>query len=285
MTADLAVKIERLLGQSVGNIVPLSGGDVGEVYKVECGDGSSVVAKVENVEPIKLEKEARMLDYLSKVSQLPVPGVIQCSDGLLILEYIEGQSRFTAEAQEHAAELLAALHDITQSVYGFEEDTLIGSLHQPNPLISSWVEFFGEHRLFYMAHEGHNAGKLPGSLLNSVEAFCQDLERWLVEPNPPGLIHGDAWTGNILSNGDRIAGFLDPAIYFADPEIELAFTTLFRTFGKPFFDRYGELRPIAPGFFEERKDIYNLYPLLVHVRLFGGAYVNSAAQTLKNFGY
>ncbi len=80
-------------------------------------------------------------------------------------------------------------------------------------------------------------------------------------------------------------GFVDPAIYYAHPEIELAFTTLFGTFERPFFDRYHELRPIAPGFFEERRDIYNLYPLLVHVRLFGGSYVSSVERTLRQFGY
>ncbi|KPK03492.1 MAG: hypothetical protein AMJ56_19040, partial [Anaerolineae bacterium SG8_19] len=64
--------------------------------------------------------------------------------------------------------------------------------------------------------------------------------------------HGDAWAGNILANGDEITGFLDPAIYFADPEIELAFTSLFGTFGDAFFHRYREIRPIKPGFMELR---------------------------------
>ena len=84
---------------------------------------------------------------------------------------------------------------------------------------------------------------------------------------------------------DRIAGFVDPAIYYADAEIELAFSTLFATFSDAFFSRYGEIRPIKPGFFEERCDIYNLYPLLVHTRLFGGHYAGSVERTLKRFGY
>ena len=93
------------------------------------------------------------------------------------------------------------------------------------------------------------------------------------------------WGGNVLVKGGRIAGFVDPAIYYADPEIELAFSTLFSTFGDAFFARYAELRPLRPGFFEERCDIYNLYPLLVHVRLFGGGYVGSVSGTLSRFGY
>ena len=83
----------------------------------------------------------------------------------------------------------------------------------------------------------------------------------------------------------RIAGFVDPAIYYADAEIGLAFSTLFSTFSDAFFARYGEIRPMRPGFFEERRDIYNLYPLLVHARLFGGHYASSGERTLKRFGY
>lgn len=285
MPSELEPKIQQLLGLSVEDISPLSGGDVGDVYKVIVRDGSRIVAKYDQKEPDKIITEAWMLRYLKENSQLPVPEVIQCGDGLLLLEYIEGASRFSPMAEMHAAELLAALHNIRGAHYGFERDTLIGSLNQPNPPTQSWLDFFSEHRLYYMAAEAHEARKLPRPLLNAIELLCHDLSRWLVEPNIPGLIHGDAWTGNVLRVGDRITGFLDPAIYYADPEIELAFTTLFGTFGKPFFDRYQEIRSIKPGFFEERKDIYNLYPLLVHVRLFGGSYVNRVAEILSHFGY
>ena len=73
------------------------------------------------------------------------------------------------------------------------------------------------------------------------------------------------------------------AIYFANPEIELAFSTLFGTFSDHFFSRYNEYYPIEPEFFEVRRDIYNLYPILVHINLFGGSYVNSLSNTLRRF--
>ena len=88
----------------------------------------------------------------------------------------------------------------------------------------------------------------------------------------------------MLAERDHITGFLDPAIYYGHPEIELAFITLFNTFGEAFFHRYHALRPIAPGFFEQRRDLYNLYPLLVHVRLFGGGYVPPIERTLAGLG-
>ncbi len=126
---------------------------------------------------------------------------------------------------------------------------------------------------------------LPGSLFERVVRFAGQLERWLMEPERPSLIHGDIWTTNVLAVGDQISGFLDPAIYYGHPEIELAFVTLFGTFERPFFHRYQAIRPIAPGFFEQRRDIYNLYPLLVHVRLFGGSYIHSVDQTLQQFRF
>ena len=179
---------------------------------------------------------------------------------------------------------MAELHAIQQPQFGLEKDTLIGSLHQPNPVGDSWVDFFAEHRLVYMASKAYKENSMSLETLNRIERFTGQLDRWLQEPEHPSLLHGDVWTTNILAQRDRITAFIDPAVYYGHPEIELAFITLFNTFGSPFFNRYQELRPIPAGFFEERKDIYNLYPLLVHVRLFGGGYLRSVESTLARFG-
>jgi fructosamine-3-kinase len=77
---------------------------------------------------------------------------------------------------------------------------------------------------------------------------------------------------------------VDPAIYFGHPEIELAFTTMFGTFGQAFFQAYEELSPLEPGFHEQRLDLYNLYPTLVHVRLFGASYLAGIERTLARVG-
>lgn len=145
------------------------------------------------------------------------------------------------------------------------------------------MEFFRDHRLLYMADEAHRAGRLPADVRRRIDTIAARLEEWIEEPDAPALVHGDMWTGNVLCGENGIAGFIDPAIYYGDAEIELAFSTLFGTFNDAFFSRYAELRPIRPGFFEIRRDLYNLYPLLVHVRLFGGSYVGSVARTLRRF--
>jgi fructosamine-3-kinase len=282
---DLADTIENLIGARPTYIVGLSGGCVGEVYKVSMPNGHDLVAKVGD-DGSGLALEGWMLTYLTEHSNLPVPRVHLAEDRLLVMDFVASGGGLGPQAQIHAADLVADLHALTTSNgFGFDCDTVIGGLSQPNPWQSSWLSFFRDHRLMSMGREAERDGRLAASMLLRLERFASRLDHWLDEPDQPSLIHGDMWTGNVLSDRGRITGFIDPALYYADCEIELAFTTLFGTFGSAFFDRYSEHRPLKPGFFEERVDIYNLYPLLVHVRLFGGSYVQSVDRTLRRFGF
>ena len=276
--------VEAVLGTRLVRARPMGGGCIGEVYKAELSDGSKAVAKVDRAGESHLEREAYMLRYLGEKSDLPVPEVYHFSETLLLMEFVEGSGDLSG-AQEHAAELLADLHNITAQAYGHERDTLVGSLSQPNSWTGSWIEFFRDQRRLYLAGIAYEAGRLPADLRDRVEELAVKLDELLEEPKHPSLIHGDVWSGNVLARRDRIAAFLDPAIYHADPEIELAFIALFNTFGERFFRRYGELREIRPGFFEERRHLYNLYPLLVHVYFFGGHYVGSMEATLDWLGF
>ncbi len=282
---DLRREIETAVSQAVVDVAPLSGGCIGQVYRIRLADGEHLVVKADDGQSPKLDIEGRMLQYLEEHSDLPVPHVLHSQPRLLVMEFLPGDSYFPQGAQENAAELLAALHNVSAPTFGLEWDTLIGGLHQPNKPMASWLDFFREQRLLHMGKEGVRSGQLPTSVLSRLEKFCEQLDNWLLEPKRPSLIHGDVWTTNVLAVGSKITAFVDPAIYFAHPEIELAFTTLFGTFSVPFFRRYQEIRPLPDGFFDTRRDIYNLYPLLVHVRLFGGSYVGSVDRTLRRFGF
>ena len=281
----LAEKIAEHLGERLRSARPLGGGCIGEVYKVELADGTDLVAKVDREGESHLEREAYMLRYLRENSELPVPEVYHGSETLLLMEFVEGSSRFSEGAERHAAELLATLHGITADAYGHERDTLIGSLDQPNPWTGSWIQFFREQRLLYLARVAHEVGRLPAEDLRRVERLAEQIHELIEDPDQPSLIHGDARSANVLAKGDKITAFLDPAIYHADPEIELAFISLFDSFGAAFFERYEEIRGIRPGFFEERRDLYSLYPLLAHVYFFGGGYLSSVQSTLRRFGF
>ncbi len=300
MRSNLYEALREALGVAVASARPLSGGCIGEVYLVgleaplEDGGTRRVVAKVDQSSAPRLDVEGFMLEYLAGHSALPVPHVFHASPGLLVMAHVEGESHFSSSAQRHAADVLAALHAIAAPQHGLERPTLIGGLEQPNPRTDSWIEFFGDHRLRYMAEEGVREGCVPRAIYKRLVQFVERLGDFIEEPPHPSLLHGDAWTTNILAAEGRITAFLDPAIYHGHPEIELAFTTLFSTFGQHFFDRYHELRPIPAGFFEGaggkpgapgRKDIYNLYPLLVHARLFGSSYLGGVESTLRGFGF
>ncbi len=278
------VQIAQITGADVMGTRRLSGGMIGDVFRVSLADGRTLVAKAAQGTEATLDIEGRMLRYLRQHSDFPVPDVLHSDSTLLLMTYIENQGGITAQVQQEAGRVVAALHGVSAAHFGLEFDTLIGSLHQPNPQYERWIDFFREQRLLYMADVAHRAGQLSAEIRRRVDDFAPRLEALLHEPEQPSLIHGDLWGGNVLSLRGRLAGFVDPAIYYAHPEIELAFTTLFGTFGDPFFAAYQEVRPLQSGFFEERRDIYNLYPLLVHVRLFGGGYAAQVSAILRRFG-
>ena len=283
MNSDLLREIEAALGQRVSKVAPLSGGCVGEVYRVTMQDGAAAVAKVDKGVLPKLDVEGCMLKYLRERSELPTPQVYFSSPSLLVMEFLEGSSSFSASAEVHAADLLAALHELSAEQFGFERDTLIGGLHQPNAWTPTWRAFFREQRLLAMGRQALDAGCMRATTFGRLERFATRLDELVDEPAAPSLLHGDVWSANVLAKGRLITGFVDPAIYYGHAEIELAFIRLFSTFGERFFRRYHERRGIAAGF-DDRVDIYNLYPLLVHTRLFGGGYLQSLERTLSYYG-
>jgi fructosamine-3-kinase len=274
-------RLAAALGSSVVASERLGGGSIAAVCRAQLADGRSVVVKLGR----GLALEAWMLQWLARETAAPVPQVLHAEDDLLAIEYIDARPGLdSAAAERHLAEIVAALHGKRGARFGFERDTAIGGLPQPNGETEAWTAFFREQRLLFMAREAMTAGRLPVNLMARIERIAARLERFLPADVAPSLVHGDLWHGNVLSRGERVLGLIDPALYFADPEIELAFMTLFGSVGERFFAAYAERRPLAPGFFEERRDLYNLYPLLVHVRLFGGAYVPQVDASLARLG-
>lgn len=292
MDADTKGTLEHLLATTISHVSPLSGGQIAAVYAVTFAqplpdtitDTQGVTKAVVKVDfKGDLGCEGRMLQYLRDHSHLPVPQVYAQREGLLVLEHLPGRGLLNAAAERHMAELLADLHNVSADAYGdaysFAEDTLIGSLVLPNGWHDDWGQFFAQKRLVHFAELAHARGHLPEQTLARVVKLAEDALRWL-EPNPPGLVHGDVWSGNVLAEGDTITGIIDPALYYADPEVDLAYIDLFSTFGQAFWQRYHELRPINDAFWQQRRALYSLYPLLVHVYYFGGSYLAGVEQRL-----
>jgi fructosamine-3-kinase len=123
-------------------------------------------------------------------------------------------------------------------------------------------------------------GAVDAALAGRVAALLDRIEDLVVEPSDPRLVHGDVWTANLLTDGRRVRAFLDPACYYGHPEVELAYADWTDTFGDPFFDRYDDIRGIDPDFFDRRRFVYRVYPLLEHLLLFGDPYGDELAATL-----
>jgi fructosamine-3-kinase len=279
-------RIETTLASPVVKTSPLSVGFglTGLVVQLANGRRLAVKARRDGSGP-SLALEGSMLGDLARLSELPVPRVYVSEPDLLVMDFIDNDGgAITSAVERDAARLIAALHAVPRESFGYDRDTLIGPLPQPNPEASEWVPFFRDHRLMHMARAAHAEGQLPTPLFVRLEQLATRLDDYLLEPAFPSLLHGDLWTGNVLVRGDAIAGFVDPAVYFGHPEIELAFTTMFGTFGAAFFEAYEALRPLEPGFHELRRDLYNLYPTLVHVRLFGASYLQGIERTLARLG-
>lgn len=280
LATAVQAEIESHLKQKIVSVSPLSAANNAQIYRIIMADGSVCVAKLA---AHGLDVEAYMLGYLKEKSKLPVPTVYYSNAHVIIMEFIGSHHSLDDACQRNAADVLVELHKIHADSYGLERDTLIGFLRQPNTQSKNWVDFFAEHRLLYMAGEALKENKIDKSFMKRAEKLAGKLSGYIKDPNPPSLIHGDIWTGNILAGHGKVAAFLDPAIYYADCEMELAFIRLLNTFSGSFFTRYNELSPIKPGFFEERADIYSLYLLLVHARLFGTSYARKAQKILDKF--
>jgi fructosamine-3-kinase len=177
---------------------------------------------------------------------------------------------------------LAKLHQQTNDQFGWSEPNYIGRLPQKNDWHADWNEFFWEQRLKPQIKTARDQGRLTTEQAKGLDALSGKLSQ-IFPPSRPALLHGDLWSGNVMVGATGEPVLVDPAVYFGHPEIELAFTKLFGGFDQQFYESYQEESALAPGF-DQRIDLYNLYPLLVHLNLFGTGYLQEVLQTGKKYG-
>jgi fructosamine-3-kinase len=80
-----------------------------------------------------------------------------------------------------------------------------------------------------------------------------------------------------MCDGNGGPCLIDPAVYYGSREMDLAMSRLFGGFSGLFYESYNEAYPLAPGW-ESRVELCQLYPLLVHLNLFGGGYLASVTS-------
>jgi len=264
------------------------GGDIHAAWKIETDDGRTVFVKT-NQRPLPriFETEASGLEALrdacrSDGSLILVPEVLAFGEHFLALEWIcEGRR---GDPGRRLGEGLAALHRHSSDHYGWHEANWIGSLPQPNdplPAEAGCAAFFAARRLQEQSRQG--AGRLGSALRRRIDLFCERIDEHLRLPDErPALIHGDLWGGNWTSDESGTPWIYDPAVHYGCREAELAFTRLFGGFPRSFYAAYEACFPLAPGF-DDRVELWNLYPLLVHANLFGGGYAGQVDRILCRF--
>ncbi len=286
MAGSITAKLNKALGARIISSKPLPGGDIADVSLLGLDNHTYVVAKRPRIDqPDTTSVEAKMLKHLEKTTSVPIPKVLFQASGILVISYIPN-NKITdpISAANSTAQHIAALHSVTAKTYGFKDDTFIGSLPQINTISTNWIDFFRDNRLLAMAQSCVNTGRIEASLMQRIEGLAAKLPD-IIPNNPTGsLLHGDLWAGNMLFKDSEIAGFIDPAISYGHKEMDLAFIDLMGGLNITFWDNYSDHSVIDAGFHEERKFIYQLWPLLVHVRLFGGGYVNDISNILERFG-
>jgi fructosamine-3-kinase len=167
---------------------------------------------------------------------------------------------------------LAALHRHTSTQYGLDHDNFIGELPQLNGRSADWVEFYRDQRIAPQVSIARQRGLLHRERERLLTRVMDRLPNLFgVHSEPPALLHGDLWSGNyMVADGDEPV-IVDPAVYYGNREVEIAFTELFGGFPGGFLDAYHEAYPLAPDY-RERRALYQLYPLLVHLNHFGEGY-------------
>ena len=275
-------ELSEALGQEVERLDLLQQGQIGGVYKARVEGQTYVVKSSDQRE--KLAVEAKMLNDLHD-AKIRVPEVIFANESFLMMEYIKSIDQDQCTQEIEAAKLLSTLHSITNEsrMYGYYYDTTIGPFPQKNEQTQyNWTLFLGQMRIMPMAKRCYDEGKISKQILERLEGLCRELYKRIDMRNiDPSLLHGDVWSGNVLFERKKGACLIDPAMYYGDKEMELAFILLFNTFGETFFNAYSEVHPLSEDFYETKVPLYQIYPVLVHVALYGGSYLGELEQILK----
>lgn len=288
MNRALASKLSTRLGSRVVRSHAAAGGDINESFEVELANGRKYFVKTQSAElPFFYDREAQGLAWLRETQTLRVPEVVFATDldelgpACLVLEHI-ARSPHAESFDEQLGAGLAALHRAGAAQHGLDHDNYLATLPQDNRATSTWAEFYASRRVAPQLERAVRAGHANSTLAHRLERVLARIRELSGPEEPPARLHGDLWGGNVISDASGAPVLIDPAVYGGHREIDLAMMRLFGGFSERVFSAYAAAFPLAPGH-AERVPLYQLYPLLVHVNLFGRSYVPQVERCIAKW--
>lgn len=277
---------------SIEDSAYVGGGDINDSRCLCLSNGKKVFVKLNSPDNSGFfDAEETGLCAIASTGAIATPVLLakgcdtKSKRSFLMMEMIE-RARPQSDCWEVFGRKLAAMHKADTSSFtngkrfGFGSSNYIGASLQINTAMDSWIDFFRQCRLEpqFKRAESHFAG----DFLTKIITFLDHIDDVLTEPPYPSLLHGDMWSGNIMTGPDGEMMLIDPAVYVGHAEADIAMTELFGRLPGQFYSSYRCVGDIGEGY-EDRRDIYNLYHLLNHLNLFGRSYLREVVGIVERY--
>ncbi len=264
----------------------VSGGDINDSYKVTTDQDVDYFVKVNRPDQSKniIITEAHGIEMMKSAGVTMLPAEVRCienaQDALLIMPFYATADNPSDRKWNSFFRELALMHQFTREDFG-GEDNYIGLLPQINTRRNNWVPFYRENRLRPQLELAYEKGYFTSSEVKTWDHLFTNLPQFMPIERP-SLLHGDLWSGNIISTPEGIL-LIDPCPYYGHREMDFGMMELFSGFPiRQHLAAYEEVYPLTEGLFE-RIELYQLYYLLVHLNLFGTAYLPGVQRIIKKF--
>ncbi len=213
---------------------------------------------------------------------IPEPiGIAAADEGrLLILKALQATERGPRQSRE-IGKTLARIHRVKGESFGFETDGFWGPLPQDNTREANWMTFFGERRLQPLLKIAIDSGNLPAPVISDVESVIDRLPDLCGPETTPSLLHGDAQQNNFISTAEGTY-VIDPAVFFGNPEWDLAMLDAWQPVPDEVFKSYSEVLPIDHGFYE-RRDLWRIPLCLAAVALEGEMHLKRLEESIGKY--
>lgn len=264
---------------------PVSGGDINAALQVRLEKRKLFVKhNSATAYPEMFQREAEALAILEQHTQFNIPQLLAVDElggqAFLLLAWLQTAAK-SGDFWQQFGEKLAQMHRVSAKKYGLEQDNYMGKLPQRNTQKASWAEFWATQRIEPQIRLARDKGFFNHRISMQVYELLSITEN-LIPQEAPALLHGDLWSGNYMVDEQGGPALIDPALYYGHREVDLAMMHLFGGFSSALFDTYHENFPLEDGW-RDRLDFHNLYPVLVHVNLFGGGYAGQAETIIKKY--